>query len=126
MSSNIFQNETEEYKLERNIILPNFYDTNHFHIQEKNWSFVEYNSELHIVYKWYPLQLGKINYERKYWILLKSNTIYQMYLKMQEVVLQDIFMKMKYGLYYINLNILQHIRNIIGNINIFLQFLIGI
>ena len=65
MSSNIFPNETEEYKLERNVILPNFYDTNHFHIQEKNWSFVEYNNELHIVYKWYPLQLGKINYERK-------------------------------------------------------------
>ena len=29
---------------------------------EKNWVFVDYKNEMHIVYNWYPLQLCKINY----------------------------------------------------------------
>ena len=57
MSGNVFPNETDKYKLDSNITLPNFQDT-------KNRSFVEYNSELHVVCNWFPLQLGKINYDR--------------------------------------------------------------
>jgi len=29
---------------------------------EKNWSYVEYKGELCMVYKWYPLQIGKIDF----------------------------------------------------------------
>jgi len=28
---------------------------------EKNWVFVEYNNELHIIYEWYPLKIGKLD-----------------------------------------------------------------
>ena len=31
-------------------------------IPEKNWAFVNYKNQLHVVYNWYPLQIGKINY----------------------------------------------------------------
>jgi hypothetical protein len=27
---------------------------------EKNWVFVEYNNELHIIYEWHPLKIGKL------------------------------------------------------------------
>jgi tetratricopeptide (TPR) repeat protein len=28
---------------------------------EKNWIFVEYNNDLHIIYQWYPLKIGKLD-----------------------------------------------------------------
>ena len=28
---------------------------------EKNWVFVDYNNSTHIIYDWYPLQIGKID-----------------------------------------------------------------
>jgi hypothetical protein len=40
------------------------YDTNKIRICEKNWSFVNYNKELCVVYNWFPLQIGKIDYEK--------------------------------------------------------------
>lgn len=63
VSSNIFNIDDNGYKLKNNIILPNNYDTNKINIIEKNWSFFEYNNELCVIYKWYPLQIGKINYD---------------------------------------------------------------
>ena len=32
---------------------------------EKNWVFVEYNNETHIIYKWYPLQICKLDENTK-------------------------------------------------------------
>jgi mannosyltransferase OCH1-like enzyme len=61
--SGIYNIETDSYNLKKNIILPKMYDLNRIRICEKNWSFVNYNNELCIVYYWFPLQIGKINYE---------------------------------------------------------------
>lgn len=63
VSSRIFDVHANSYKLKNNIILPNNYDTTKINIIEKNWSFFEYNNELCVIYKWYPLQIGKINYD---------------------------------------------------------------
>jgi len=37
--------------------------TQHFNNSscEKNWVFVDYNNELHIIYEWYPLRIGKLD-----------------------------------------------------------------
>ena len=53
------------YKLDTNIILPLMYDLNTNRIWEKNWSFVEYKNTLCVIYKWYPLQIGTIDYNEK-------------------------------------------------------------
>jgi hypothetical protein len=50
------------YQLKRNVILPSMYDLKNKRY-EKNWSFVSYHNDLCVVYKWYPLQIGKINYD---------------------------------------------------------------
>jgi hypothetical protein len=63
MASGIYNIDEETYSLERNIILPNFYDINKIKICEKNWSFFKYKNELCIIYKLCPLQIGKIDYE---------------------------------------------------------------
>lgn len=63
VSSSSYNISQESFELKRNIILPSFYDTKNSKRPEKNWSFVEYKNELHVVYYWHPLQLGKINYE---------------------------------------------------------------
>ena len=52
---------TEPYKLNKNIILPTMYDLNIKRV-EKNWSFVKYKNDLCVIYDWYPLQIGKIDY----------------------------------------------------------------
>lgn len=64
MSSGIYNIDDNSYKLDKNIILPTMYDINKVKICEKNWSFVIYKNELCIVYNWFPLQIGKINYEK--------------------------------------------------------------
>lgn len=63
MSSGKYETLSKSYLLERNIILPTFYNLNKCKLQEKNWTFVNYKNKLCIVYKWFPLQIGKINYE---------------------------------------------------------------
>ena len=63
MSSAKYDIDSESFELNRNVILPSFYGSEHSRIYEKNWSFVEYKHILHVVFNWYPLQLGKINYE---------------------------------------------------------------
>ena len=51
------------YEFKKNIILPTFYDLN-LNIKEKNWVFVNYKNQLCIIYKWFPLQIGKICYDK--------------------------------------------------------------
>lgn len=63
ISSNIYHYNSDSYDLSRNIILPNFYDLVNDRRTEKNWSFVTYKDTLCVVYNWYPLQIGKIDYE---------------------------------------------------------------
>ena len=55
---------SDTYQLNRNIILPTMYDLNNKRM-EKNWSFVKYKNELCVIYNWYPMQIGKINYITK-------------------------------------------------------------
>lgn len=62
ISSSIYDMSDNSYILNRNVILPEIYDTDNIKLVEKNWSFLEYNGELCVVYKWFPLQIGKINY----------------------------------------------------------------
>lgn len=61
--SGIYNIDNNSYELNKNIIIPKMYNTNRIKICEKNWSFVIYNNELCIVYNWFPLQIGKIDYE---------------------------------------------------------------
>ena len=61
-SSDIYYINDNSFNLQRNIILPEMYDTDKIKIIEKNWCFVKYKSELCVVYNWFPLQIGKINY----------------------------------------------------------------
>ena len=60
------------YQLKRNLILPSMYDLKH-KIIEKNWSFVSYQHDLCVVYKWYPLQIGKINYDTNQLTIMDIN-----------------------------------------------------
>lgn len=62
-SGNYKMNNSNLYSLSRNIILPNNYDIDKIKIPEKNWSFVDYKNELCVIYKWFPLQIGKIDYD---------------------------------------------------------------
>ena len=39
---------------------------------EKNWVYVDYNNSTHIIYKWHPLQICKINQETKLLDLIES------------------------------------------------------
>jgi mannosyltransferase OCH1-like enzyme len=54
-----------DFNLERNIILPTFYDVNNDKRVEKNWSYMIYNDELMMVYNWFPLIIGKPNFNNK-------------------------------------------------------------
>jgi len=61
-TSQIYPIDDTIYNIERFIIMPTHYDTKKLIIPEKNWSFVKYNNELCIIYSWFPLQIGKIDY----------------------------------------------------------------
>ena len=62
--SNIYNIEDNTYKLiNRTPIYSKEYDKEN-NITEKNWAMFNYNNNLCIVYKWYPLQIGKIDYEK--------------------------------------------------------------
>ena len=39
---------------------------------EKNWVYVDYNNSLHVIYKWYPLEICKINKEKREIYLVES------------------------------------------------------
>ena len=63
ISSNVFDFEEQINSLIPNIIRPSFYENKT--IPEKNWAFFNYKNQVHVVYNWYPLQIGKINYNTK-------------------------------------------------------------
>jgi tetratricopeptide (TPR) repeat protein len=51
--------DTQNCKFEFNEIVPNFNNAS----CEKNWVYAEYNNKTHVIYKWNPLQICKINDE---------------------------------------------------------------
>lgn len=61
-----------EFKLDRNIILPTFYDLNKIKIREKNWSYMNYNGELMMVYNWCPLTISKPNFDNNTLNIVKT------------------------------------------------------
>jgi mannosyltransferase OCH1-like enzyme len=72
MSSQLYNIDKNTYNLKKNIIslVPRVGV-----LHEKNWSFVNYKNELCIIYKWFPLQIGKINYvTNKLKIIKNKNT----------------------------------------------------
>jgi hypothetical protein len=62
ISSDVYHISNDTYVLNRQVILPDMYDTHSIKIHEKNWTFVNYQNELCVVYKWCPLQIGKVDY----------------------------------------------------------------
>jgi hypothetical protein len=62
ISSDAVEFDSNKYNLNKNIIYPAFLNKNQY-TTEKNWSFFDYQNELCIVYKWFPLQIGKIDYD---------------------------------------------------------------
>ena len=52
-------------KLEVNCILPNFIKIN----CEKNWVYVNYKEETHIIYGWFPLRICKINEQNELYLV---------------------------------------------------------
>jgi mannosyltransferase OCH1-like enzyme len=63
ISSSQYYIDDYNYNIEKKIILPNMYDLNKNIKWEKNWAMFKYKNELCVVYHWYPLQIGQINYE---------------------------------------------------------------
>tara|TARA_E500000331_G_scaffold269302_1_gene260763 strand:- start:143 stop:2026 length:1884 start_codon:yes stop_codon:yes gene_type:complete len=63
VTSNVYFVDNEEYKLKKTFIDPTFYNLKKIYKYEKNWAMFEYKSKLSVVYDWYPLQIGCINYD---------------------------------------------------------------
>lgn len=59
--------DSNKYNLNKNIIYPAFLNQ---YTTEKNWCFFDYNNKLCIVYKWFPLQIGKIDYDSNELIII--------------------------------------------------------
>jgi hypothetical protein len=62
LCSNMYNIDDNVYKLEKNIILPNFYDKVNTNVLQNNCVFVDYSNNLCVIYDWFPLQIGKIDY----------------------------------------------------------------
>ena len=65
VSSSLYEINNDRFVLNKNVILPTMYDLN-IKRQEKNWSFFNYKNDLCVVYIWYPMQIGKINYSTNF------------------------------------------------------------
>jgi len=72
-SSQLYPIDDTNYELKRTIIVPSHYDIEQIKIPEKNWSFVKYNNELCIVYSWFPLKIGKIDYTTNQLTIIECN-----------------------------------------------------
>lgn len=46
---------------------------------EKNWSYVEYRGELCMVYKWYPLQIGKVDFESGIFHIMEEKLVPELF-----------------------------------------------
>ena len=71
--SNEYMFDENTYSLNKTYIQPTFYNLNTTRIAEKNWAMFEYKSKLCVVYKWYPLQIGLINYDTHELNLIETN-----------------------------------------------------
>ena len=60
-----------ENKFSYKYISPSFQTTNNW---EKNWVFLNNNNSLNVIYKWYPIQICKINYETQMLDLLEEKS----------------------------------------------------
>jgi mannosyltransferase OCH1-like enzyme len=61
--SNEYNIDNTDYKLNKTYINPTFYNVNKTIKAEKNWAMFEYKTKLSVVYDWYPLLIGCINYD---------------------------------------------------------------
>ena len=61
--SNEYIIDDTEYNLNKTYINPTYYNVNKTIKAEKNWAMFEYKTKLSVVYDWYPLQIGCINYD---------------------------------------------------------------
>jgi hypothetical protein len=71
-TSQLYPMDETKYELDRPLIVPTHYDIQSILIPEKNWSFVTYKNELCVVYSWFPLQIGKIDYTTNQLKLIES------------------------------------------------------
>lgn len=71
--SNEYVFDESTYSLNKTYILPSFYNLNTLHIAEKNWAMFEYKSALCVIYKWYPLQIGQIDYDTYQLNIIETN-----------------------------------------------------
>ena len=62
VASDTFNISNDLYELKINKCVPIMYDINKVKICEKNWVFVNYINKLCIIYNWFPLQIGEIDY----------------------------------------------------------------
>jgi len=62
---NLGNYDINKNKLEGRNIFPNFIKTN----CEKNWVYVNYKEETHIIYGWYPLRICKINEQNELYLV---------------------------------------------------------
>ena len=67
--------DTSNNNLEINEITPNFSNAS----CEKNWVFVDFSNEEHIIYKWHPLQICKINLEKTTLSLVEERQMPQIF-----------------------------------------------
>ena len=68
ISSGIYN--TDNYKLEVNELKQTFKNTS----CEKNWVFIDYNNETHIIYEWHPLTIGKLDDNNELKIITTKQT----------------------------------------------------
>jgi mannosyltransferase OCH1-like enzyme len=60
--SNRYTVHDKYYSLNRTYINPTFYNLKKINRLEKNWAMFNYNNSLSVVYDWFPLQIGSIDY----------------------------------------------------------------
>ena len=54
-----------DYDIEKHMLIPNEITSSFNRLDcEKNWVFVDYKNETHMIYSWNPLQIGKLNEEK--------------------------------------------------------------
>ena len=81
VTSNEYIIDENEYKLNKTYIHPTFYDVNKIYRYEKNWAMFDYKSKLSVVYDWFPLQIGRINYDTCTLDIIETNNNMPEYFK---------------------------------------------
>jgi hypothetical protein len=81
VTSNEYIIDENEYKLNKTYIHPTFYNLNQIYRYEKNWAMFDYKSKLSVVYDWFPLKIGRINYEKCTLDIIETNNNMPEYFK---------------------------------------------